>query len=216
MSGPFVQSMLDLMGQLDYLAIFVLMAAESSILPVPSELVMIPAGYLVSQGTLHLGGVVLASSLGSIAGSLGSYALAFWLGRPLLLRFGKYLLITPKHLQQTESFVERHGEISVFTGRFIPVVRHLVSMPAGLARMRLAPFILYTGVGATLWNAVLLLLGYLLHDQQSWLEEHLPWVVVGALLFAGGVVILYLARQKRLAAKRVGEIKPQTGQPSDN
>lgn len=204
MSGPFVQFLLDLMGQLDYWAIFLLMAAESSILPVPSELVMIPAGYLVSQGTLHLEGVILASSLGSIAGSLGSYALALWWGRPLLLRFGKYLLITPQHLKQTEGFVARHGEISIFTGRFIPGVRHLISMPAGLAQMRLAPFILYTGVGATLWNVLLLLLGYLLHDQQNWLEAHLSWVVVGTLLFAGGVVLLYLVRQKRLSARGTG------------
>ncbi len=142
---------------------------------------------------------MLASSMGSIIGSLGSYALALWLGRPMLVRFGKYVLITPTHLEQTERFVERHGEISVFTGRFIPVVRHLVSMPAGLARMRLAPFILYTGVGATLWNAVLLLLGYLLREQQTWLEQHLVWVVASAVLFAGGVVMIYMARQRRLS-----------------
>ncbi|MBF0582713.1 MAG: DedA family protein [Magnetococcales bacterium] len=197
MSHPFTQFLLELMGQLDYFAIFLLMAAESSILPVPSELVMIPAGYLIAQGTLQPGGVVLASTLGSLFGSLASYALAFWLGRPLLLRFGKYLLITPHHLQQTEAFVARHGEISIFTGRFIPVVRHLVSMPAGLARMRLTPFILYTGVGATLWNMVLLLLGFLLREQQSWLEAHLSWVVAAAVLFAAGVVAIYLVRQRQ-------------------
>ncbi len=192
----FTQFLLDLVGQLDYVALFFLMAAESSLLPVPSELVMIPAGYLVAQGRLDLGWVVLASSMGSLAGSLGSYALAFWLGRPLLLRFGKYCLVTPDHLAQAEQFVARHGEVSVFTGRFIPGVRHLISLPAGLARMRLASFVLYTGVGATLWNSVLLLLGYLLREQQDWLKQHFSWVVSGALLFAGGVVAVYILRQR--------------------
>ncbi|MBF0461166.1 MAG: DedA family protein [Magnetococcales bacterium] len=196
MSGSTTQFLLNLMGQLDYVALFVLMAAESSFLPVPSELVMIPAGYLIAQGKLDLGWVLLISSLGSVIGSLGSYALAFWLGRPLLVRFGKYALITPAHLEQTEQFVRRHGEVSIFTGRFVPGVRHLISMPAGLARMRLASFILYTGMGATLWNGVLVLLGYLLHDQQEWLEQHFPWVVAGAVLFAGAVLAVYVARRR--------------------
>ncbi|MEO5339338.1 MAG: DedA family protein [Magnetococcus sp. MYC-9] len=197
MNGTLGQFLLDFMGKLDYFAIFVLMAAESSILPVPSELVMIPAGYLVAQGTLSLGWVIIASSLGSLFGSLGSYALALWLGRPLLLRFGRYVLITPEHLQQAERFVERHGEVSIFTGRFIPGVRHLISLPAGLVRMRLAPFTLYTGVGATLWNLVLLLLGVLLREQQAWLEQRFPWVVAGAILFAVAVVVVYGMRQRR-------------------
>ncbi|MEO5364119.1 MAG: DedA family protein [Magnetococcus sp. DMHC-8] len=196
MLGSFTQFLLDIVGQLDYFAIFLLMAAESSILPVPSELVMIPAGYFVAQGRLEMGWVVLASSLGSLAGSLGSYGLALWLGRPLLLRFGKYCLITPAHLEQAERFMDRHGEISIFTGRFIPGVRHLISMPAGLVRMRLSPFTLYTGVGATLWNLVLLLLGYMLREKQAWLEQHFSWVVAGALLFAGCVLLVYMLMQR--------------------
>ncbi|MBF0097923.1 MAG: DedA family protein [Magnetococcales bacterium] len=197
MSAAFTQFLLDMMGQLDYLAIFLLMAAESSILPVPSELVMIPAGYLLAQGKLSLPGVVAASSLGSLAGSLGSYFLALWLGRPVLLRFGRYFLITAKHLQQTEAFMRKHGEISIFTGRFVPGVRHLISMPAGLARMPLLPFLLFTGIGATLWNLVLLAMGYLLHEQQDWLEQHLPWVIGGAVLFAVTILAFYLLLQRR-------------------
>ena len=197
MSHEFTQFLLDLMGQLDYFAIFVLMAAESSILPVPSELVMIPAGYLASQGKLDPWLVMLASSMGSVCGSLGSYYLALWLGRPFVLRFGKYFLITLDHLEKAEKFVERHGEISIFTGRFIPGLRHLISMPAGLVRMRLAPFILYTLVGATLWNLVLLILGYVIQGQQAWLEENLLWVVLGAILFAGGVVVVYIIKQRQ-------------------
>ncbi|MBF0162095.1 MAG: DedA family protein [Magnetococcales bacterium] len=199
MNNPFTQFLLDLMGQLDYVAIFWLMAAESSILPVPSEVVMIPAGYLVAQGSLDLGGVVLASSMGSLFGSLASYALALWLGRPLLLRFGRYVWVTAAHLQEAELFVQRHGEISVFVGRFIPGVRHLISMPAGLVRMRLSPFCLYTALGATLWNLLLLILGYLLREQQAWLEQRLSWVVAGALLFAGGVLLFYIVLRRKKA-----------------
>lgn len=206
MSHQITQYLLDLMGQLDYVAIFVLMAAESSIIPVPSELVMIPAGYLASQGKLDPYLVMLASSLGSISGSLGSYFLALWLGRPLVLRFGKYVLISQHHLEKTEQFVERHGEISIFTGRFIPVIRHLISMPAGLVRMRLMPFMIYTLAGATLWNLVLMLLGYMIQGQQAWLEKNFTWVVAGALLFASSVVILYMIRQKN---RQKGEQKGQ-------
>ena len=203
MNGSFTQTLLDLVGQLDYFAIFVLMAAESSILPVPSELVMIPAGYLVAQGVLSPTWVMLAASLGSIAGSLASYGLALWLGRPFLLRFGKYFLITSAHLEQTERFVERHGEVAIFTGRFIPGIRHLVSMPAGLARMRMAPFLLYTGVGASLWNGVLLLLGYLLRERQAWLEQNISWIVAGAILFAVGVLGIYIALRRKKSATSV-------------
>ncbi|MEO5353978.1 MAG: DedA family protein [Magnetococcus sp. XQGC-1] len=197
MSGSLTHTLLELMGQLDYFAIFVLMAAESSILPVPSELVMIPAGYLVAQGVLSPTWVMLAASMGSLAGSLASYGLALWLGRPFLLRFGKYFLITSAHLEQTERFVEKHGEVAVFTGRFIPGVRHLVSMPAGLARMRMFPFLIYTGVGASLWNGVLLLLGYMLRERQAWLEQNISWVVGGAVLFAVGVLGVYIALRRR-------------------
>ncbi|MBF0176985.1 MAG: DedA family protein [Magnetococcales bacterium] len=199
MSEHFTQFLLALMGQLDYTAIFLLMAAESSILPVPSELVMIPAGYLASQGRLDPGWIVLASSLGSIVGSLGSYYLALWLGRMLILRYGKYFLITAEHLDKTEAFVHKHGEISIFTGRFIPGIRHLVSMPAGLARMRLAPFLLFTFVGATLWNVVLLILGYVIGENQQWLQDNLSLVVGGGVGFALLVLAGYILWQRKTA-----------------
>ncbi|MBF0294410.1 MAG: DedA family protein [Magnetococcales bacterium] len=189
--------LLEWMGQLDYFAIFVLMAMESSIFPVPSELVMIPAGYLVSTGKLGWTGSVVASSLGSIAGSLGSYYLALWLGTPIILRFGRYFLITEKHLQQTETFFARHGEISIFTGRFFPGIRHLISMPAGLGRMRIAPFLLYTFAGATLWNIILLVFGYLIGENQEWVKRNTLWVVLAAVVFAILVIGGYLLWQKR-------------------
>jgi membrane protein DedA with SNARE-associated domain len=191
------QFLFDLMGQLDYFAIFVLMAAESSILPVPSELVMIPAGYLAFQGNLNPWLALLSATAGSLAGSLGSYYLAWWLGRRVILQFGKYLLITPRHLEQSEQFVERHGEVAIFTGRFIPGIRHLISMPAGVARMRLSPFMIYTVLGAGMWNAILLLAGYYIGENRAWLQQHLVWFIAGAVIFAAAVLGVYLYRHRR-------------------
>ncbi|CAK0767567.1 membrane-associated protein [Gammaproteobacteria bacterium] len=192
---------LSWLGQLGYASIFILMAAESSILPVPSELVMAPAGYLVATGKLNFWLALLAGNLGSIVGSLGSYYLALWLGRPLLLRFGHYCFISEKHFDRSECFVRDHGEISLFTGRFVPGVRHLISMPAGLARMPLGRFILYTFLGSGIWNAVLLVLGYLLGGQQT--QAHWSWVVGGALFFAASTVGVYVYVQRRRKVNHV-------------
>lgn len=197
MSEQFTSYLLALMGQLDYTAIFLLMAMESSILPVPSELVMIPAGYLVSTGQLDPWLVTLAASLGSIAGSLGSYYLALWLGRPFLLRYGKYMLVDKRHLDKTEHFFSHHGEISIFTGRFVPGIRHLISMPAGLGRMGLGRFSFYTLFGATLWNSVLLALGWGIGENQEWFKANLPWVGVGGLAFVVVLIGFYLFWQRR-------------------
>ncbi len=201
MSEVFTQDVLSLLGQLDYSAIFVLMALESSVFPVPSELVMAPAGYLVATGHLTLGWVLIAANLGSLVGSLGSYHLARWLGRPVLLRFGRFFLIREHHLHQTERFVRDHGEISIFSGRFVPGVRHLISLPAGLARMNQQRFLLYTFFGAGLWNAILLVSGYFIGDRRDWMMAHGFWIVLGALAFAATVVGVYVYRHRNRTEK---------------
>src|SRR5690606_13035614 len=197
MSEQFTEYLIELMGQLDYLAIFLLMAAESSILPVPSELVMIPAGYLAATGKLDAWLALLAANAGSVAGSVGSYYLALWLGRPFLLRFGKYVLIDKAHLDKTEGFLRAHGEISIFTGRFLPGIRHLISLPAGLGRMHMGRFILYTLVGASMWNAVLLVLGYVIGENQAWVRDNMALVIWSAVAFAAATVIGYIYWQRR-------------------
>ncbi len=203
MSEAFAHYPLTLLGQLDYSAIFLLMAAESSFLPVPSELVMTPAGYLIATGRLELWWVMVAANLGSLVGSLGSYYLALLLGRPLLLRFGRYFLIRPHHWDKTERFIQAHGEISIFSGRFVPGVRHLISMPAGLARMALPRFLFYTLLGAGMWNTVLLLIGYFVGDRQEWMKANFPWIVVAALLFVTTIVLGYLYHHRRRTAKQI-------------
>ncbi|HEY2825580.1 MAG TPA: DedA family protein [Gemmatimonadales bacterium] len=152
--------LLDTLEGLGYPGIVLLMAIESSIVPLPSELVMPPAGYLAQQGKLSVWLVILAGTVGSVLGALANYALAQGLGRPVLHRYGKYFLVREQALNKAEAFFLRHGEVSTFVGRLLPVVRHLISIPAGLARMSVARFAMYTALGAGLWCTVLTSIGW--------------------------------------------------------
>lgn len=154
-----------------YLGVFVLMTLESMIAPVPSELVMPFAGFLIFTGHFDPVAVMVASSLGSICGSLASYGMGV-LGEPVVHRYGRYLLLNPHHLKWTNDFFARHGGKTIFISRFIPVVRHLISIPAGMARMSLAPFILYTLVGATMWNGFLTYLGVRLKENWRLVQRY--------------------------------------------
>lgn len=148
-----------------YTGIFVMMAIESSFFPFPSEVAMIPAGYLAAQGHMDPWIATATGLAGSLVGAFFNYGLALWLGRPVLERFGRYVLIGPKQFDVADDYFARHGEITTFVARLIPGVRQLISVPAGLARMNLARFGLYTGLGAGLWCAVLVGVGY-------WAGEH--------------------------------------------
>ena len=138
-----------------YLGVILLMAMESSVLPVPSELVIPPAAYWASQGRMTLTGVVLAGTLGSFLGSVVMYAASRWLGRPLVLRYGKFVRITPEKLERSERFLARYELGGVFFARLLPVVRHLIGIPAGIVRMRFLPYCVMTIVGSALWCTVL-------------------------------------------------------------
>jgi len=183
-----------------YTAIFFLMALESMVAPVPSEAVMPFAGYLVATGRFELWLVGLASTLGSIAGSLASYYMGRKGGRPAVLRWGRYLLLDRSHLAWTERWFARHGQKTIFLSRFIPVVRHLISLPAGMSGMRLPGFVLYTAAGATLWNMFLAWCGLWLGDHWGLVHEYsqqLDIVVVGGLTAA---VAWHIWRHRRQAA----------------
>jgi membrane protein DedA with SNARE-associated domain len=158
----------DTILALGYPGIMVLMAIESSVLPLPSELVMPPAGYLAAKGQMNGVLAVIAGTLGSVLGALINYSLALYVGEPLLRKYGKYVLISDRSLKKTEVFFRRHGEISTLIGRLLPVVRHLISIPAGVSRMRLVKFVVFTALGAGIWCAILTYLGWLIgrHGQQ--------------------------------------------------
>jgi membrane protein DedA with SNARE-associated domain len=173
-------------NQCSYAGVFLLMTLESMVAPIPSELVMPFAGFLIFTGEFGVVPVMVASTLGSIVGSLLSYGMGM-LGKPVVLRYGRYLLLNVHHLEWTEQFFLRHGGKTIFISRFIPVVRHLISIPAGLARMPLIPFIIYTAVGATLWNGFLTYLGFRLKQNWPVIQKYthiLDYFVVAALIGA--------------------------------
>ncbi len=171
-----------------YMGVFILMALESMIAPVPSEVVMPFAGYLASQGRFDFWLALFASSLGSIAGSLSSYYMGFYGGRPLVIKFGRYFLLDEEHLEWTEKWFTKQGSKTILISRFIPVVRHLISIPAGIARMSMGRFLVYTFIGATSWNLVLLYAGFKLGSH--WDKIHQYSKELDIIFFVG--VILFL------------------------
>lgn len=166
-SVPFIQWCLD---NLNYFTITVLMAIESSFIPFPSEVVIPPAAYMAAtSGDLNVYFVVLFGTIGAIIGALVNYGLAVWLGRPIVYAFarsrmGGFLLLSEEGVQKAEAFFVKHGIVSTFVGRLVPGIRQLISIPAGLARMRMFPFILFTALGAGIWNCVLAGIGWYLAD----------------------------------------------------
>ncbi len=196
---------LSLISQLGYAGIFFLMILESMIVPIPSELVLPFAGFLIHEGRFSTFWVVVASSLGSIVGSLLSYAMGKYGGNALVVRYGKYLLLDEEDLRKTEAWFARKGEITIFFGRFIPVVRHLISIPAGIGNMNLKKFCLYTLLGATLWNGILIYVGYYLG--QNWnsfrhYTEPLSIGVVVLIILVGGWFVYRHVKNKKQSLNR--------------
>ena len=176
------------LNQTGYFGAGLLMALESMIAPIPSEAVMPFVGFLVADGSWDLWLAIGVTSLGSITGSLISYYLGYYGGKPLVLKVGRYLLLNPHDLVITEKFFHRRGGlVTVFISRFVPVVRHLISIPAGIGRMPLVPFLLVTLVGATMWNTFLLLCGMKLREHWPVVQtySHEIDIVVLVILLAG-------------------------------
>lgn len=195
-----VDWILQAVGTIGYPGIFLLMLLESSFFPFPSEVVMIPAGYLAFQGTMNPVVAVLTGTAGSLAGGLLNYYLALHLGRRILLRFGKYFLLGPSALDKIETYFAKHGEISTFNGRLIPGVRQYISLPAGLARMHVGKFSLYTSLGAGIWVVILTLLGYVMGSQEELLRENLHKITIGALIFVAVSSAIYILYHRRRSA----------------
>jgi len=158
------QLLVDLIFDWGYLGIFIMMAIESSFIPFPSEIVLIPAGYLASQGEMSLGMIMLSALGGSMVGALINYFLAFTLGRTILEKYGKYFFIKQATLVKMDTYFLKHGAISTFTGRLIPGIRQLISIPAGLCKMNIVKFSAYTALGAGIWALILTLLGYFIGE----------------------------------------------------
>jgi len=189
--------LVDKVGDMGYFGIFLLMFLESTFFPFPSEVIMIPAGYLAYKGEMNLIVVIVVGILGSVAGALFNYYLARHFGRAFLLRYGKYMLIKPQTLDKLEAFFRKHGELSTFNGRLIPGIRQLISLPAGLAKMNVVKFSFYTALGAGIWVIVLVALGYLLGSNEALLSKYLRSATLIALLSVLLITLFYIIRKRR-------------------
>jgi membrane protein DedA with SNARE-associated domain len=193
----FFNFLIDSISSMGYGGILILMFIESSFIPLPSELVVPPAGYLISQNQMSWTGVIVSGTAGSVLGGLFNYVIAFYLGRPFLIRYGKYFGLSEKHFRKGEVFFSKHGNISTFIGRLIIGVRQYISFPAGLARMHVGKFSFYTAAGAGIWVWILAYIGYFVgNNQERILEISRQWSIY--VFFACILlVILYVYWHKR-------------------
>jgi membrane protein DedA with SNARE-associated domain len=202
MLESFIDWLLKTLRDLGYPGIIALMALESSILPVPRELIMPPAGYWAAKGQMSFVVALLCGVIGSIIGALANYYGAQLIGRPLIQRYGKYVLLSEKNLLRSERFFAEHGEISTLIGRLFPVIRHLISIPAGLHRMPLPKFILYTAVGAAIWCAILTYIGYFLGQHEGVLRNeevyrYARWALLALIPLSLILILIYIVRRRR-------------------
>ena len=208
MLESFIEWLLDRFRDIGYPGIIVLMAVESSIIPLPSELVMPPAGYLAAKGEMSLPLVIVCGVFGSVLGALANYGVAAWLGRAFVHRMGRYVLVSERSLERSERFFAAHGEISTFVARMLPVIRHLISLPAGLARMRLPRFVSFTALGSGIWCTVLTLIGWTIGRKEDVLmgalnvevrreAEHAMTVIVPALVVLTIAYVVWSRRRRK-------------------
>lgn len=183
------------------------MTIESSFFPFPSEIILIPAGTLVAKGEMMFSLVFLAGLLGSITGALINFFLALFLGRgiieTIISKHGKKIFLTQKKLEKTDKYFEKHGEITTFIGRLIPVIRQLISLPAGFSKMNLAKFCIFTGLGAGIWTAILILLGYFFGNNLEWINKNINILSLILVLISLIVLIIYILTNKKYKTSKI-------------
>jgi len=184
-----------------YPGVFTLIVLESTLLPIPSEVVMPLAGAMAARGEFSLPVILIINSAAALLGSGISYWFGAVGGKPLLSRYGKYLLIRAKDIERTESYFARHGKATILIGRFLPVVRHIISVPAGIARMPLVPFFTQTFIGSTIWGSVLIFIGYELGARWETVATKIKRVdlLIGVVILAGllALTIRFVVRRRR-------------------
>lgn len=190
---------LDWISNYGYLGILFLMTLESATLPVPSEIVMPFAGFLVADKStsMTLPGVIIAGSIGCVIGSIAAYAVGYYAGRPLILRYGRYVLLTQKHLDSAERWFAKYGDKATFLARLLPVIRTVISLPAGISKMKFKRFVLYSFVGSVPWTAALAYIGFVLGEHWKDLEGIFHRLDVVVVVAALAVIAYYLYRIRR-------------------
>ena len=194
------QQLVDLIFDWGYLGIFIMMAIESSFIPFPSEIVLVPAGYLASKDEMSITYIMMSAVSGSLVGAFVNYYLAFTLGRKFLLRYGKYFFISPEALDKMERYFKKHGHISTFSGRLVPGIRQLISIPAGLAKMNLLEFTFFTTLGAGIWALILTLLGYYIGENEALIKEYLKQITIAVVALLLVIGVIYFRYQKKKGA----------------
>jgi membrane protein DedA with SNARE-associated domain len=197
MFADIVKFIVETVGSLGYVGIFIMMFLESTVFPIPSEVVMIPAGYLAYKGEMNIYIVIILGVLGSLGGALFNYYFALKFGRKFLMKYGKYFFVSHESIEKTEKFFKNHGHISTFSGRLIPGLRHYISLPAGLAKMNLFVFCLYTTLGATIWVIILTVLGYYIGDNEELVKEYLRYLIIGLLISLSILAFWYYKKIKK-------------------
>ena len=198
----------SLLNNLNYGTILLLMLLESTVIPVPSELVVAPAAYHAAGGSLNVVLVVLFATIGADLGASINYFVALYVGRPVIYRFansrwGKMCLLNQEKVEKSERYFDDHGVVATLTGRLIPGIRHLISLPAGLARMNYWKFLLYTTIGAGVWHTILAALGWYLHafikpeDLEHTIERYNHYIVLGILAIVVVAVAYFVIKRKR-------------------
>jgi len=190
----FFQSIFDwYMANLNYFTVWLLMLIESTFLPMPSEVVIPFAAFKAGQGDLNVFLVVVFGTIGALCGSLVNYYLSYFLGRPIIYAFadskvGKMLFLSKEKVIHAEEYFRRNGKSSTFIGRLVPGIRHLISIPAGLAKMNIRDFVLYTFVGAGIWNIILAIIGYYVYELRDKIFPYIGHILIGL----GLIFVIYL------------------------
>jgi len=192
-----VQFLLNAIGYGGYTGIFLLMFLESSFFPFPSEVVVPPAAYLAAKGSMDLALVVLSATFGSLFGGLFNYYISYKLGYPFLEKYGKYVGLSKKSLNKVCTFFQNHGEISTFIGRLLPGIRQYISLPAGMAKMNIITFCLFTILGAGIWVGILSFIGYSVGNHPQLVKEMLHKSYVYIIIFSAIITIVYVYWKRR-------------------
>jgi membrane protein DedA with SNARE-associated domain len=192
----FISLIVNFINEIGYLGIFIGMFLESTIIPIPSEVVMIPAGIASSKGLMNIYTVTIIGTFGNILGAVFSYFLALTLGRKIILKIGKYFFIKPETIEKIEIFFKKYGSISVFIGRLLPGFRHFISLPAGLARMDFKLFLLYTSLGSSIWTSILSFTGYFIGENQDLIVKNTKEISIILLIGAIFLITTFLAYKK--------------------